>query len=210
MNRLAWLLVILVCLPASYVIVGRILQARQAAPLPLLCDSRVVDSPGLCPWRSPKDDMRAFFPGADHYVQHLLILSDLRMDVLHRLGPGGLMDANGMYCYRIFHGTRQVGSVLAQRAPGEYGAVEYVAAMLPNGRIAGIRIQRLREPDATAHAIRAPRWLHAFVGKNGADAFRLGADLPRTPEIAQKTAVSLADSIRRLTIEFDVAQEHGR
>src|SRR5579883_1520341 len=61
-----------------------------------------LESAGLCPWREPQEDLHRFFPDADRYEQRLLILSDLRLEITQKLGPNGLMDANGIYCYRVF------------------------------------------------------------------------------------------------------------
>src|SRR6185437_13153562 len=102
--------------------------------------------PGMCPWRTPQDDMKAFFPGATGYRQHLLVLSDLRTEVVNKLGPKTPIDANGIYSYTVLKAATPIGNVIAQRTPGEYGVVEYVEAFDPNGRIAGVKIQRLREP----------------------------------------------------------------
>jgi len=169
-----------------------------------------VEAAGLCPWRSPKDDLQALFPGADHYEQHLVILSDLRLDISQRLGPNGLLDANGIYAYRVTRGGKSVGSILAQRAAGEYGAIEYVMAVAPDGSLAGVRLQRQREPDAIARTITSPAFLKAFAGKTAASPFHLGGDLPAVAPAARQTARSLVDSVRRLLIEFTVAREHGR
>jgi hypothetical protein len=168
------------------------------------------ESAGMCPWRNPVADMQAFFPGSDRYEQHLLIMSDLLPETLRRLGPGSRVDANGIYCYRIYKGSKRVGVVLAQRTPGEYGVVEYAEGIGPEGKIAGLRIQRLREPAATKLAIESPAWLGAFIGNSSSSRFELGADIPNVPDDSRQTAESVVSSVRRLTIEYDVALENGR
>ena len=169
-----------------------------------------IESAGLCPWRSPVEDREALFPGADRAEQHLLILSDLRLEVLRHLGPGAVIDANGIYSYRVFRGNERVGTVFTQRVRGEYGALEYVLAMGRDGRIAGLRLQSLREPDATARALESPTWRQAFVGKTMDSPLRLGLDLPQVPTAARPTTEALLVSLRRLVAEATVAQARGR
>jgi hypothetical protein len=192
---------------AVYVVVRSTPEPTVAA---VSTESKQTESAGLCPWRTPDADLRAFFPGATGYERRLLILSDLHSDVVKLLGPKMPIDANGIYYYRIMKSGKRVGGVIAQRTPGEYGVVEYVAAFDDQGRIAGVKIQRLREPDSTAKAITSTAWLKSFNGKDEHSVLNLGSDIPHVNQEATVTAQSLTESIRRLTIEYDVALAHGR
>lgn len=188
---------------------ARMSSASDSEPTRHADQTPQIDSPGMCPWRSPQSDMRTFFPGASDYRQRLLVLSDLRSEVVKKLGPKSPIDANSIYCYQIVKRRAVVGSIVAQRTPGEYGAVEYVAAFDSKGRIAGVKIQRLREPAAGAKAIKSPTWLRAFRGRDADSGFEPGVDIPAVVPAAKITAGSLTDSIRRLTIEYDVALAHN-
>jgi len=203
---------------AAAVIVGMaaIAAKMRSAPPPVedpaqCCRESVpLESAGLCPWRDQQTDREVFFPGADHTEQRLLALSDLRPEILARLGKGGVTDGNALYIYRIFTGTKEDGVVLVQRAPGQYGAIEYVIGMSTAGRLIGLRIQSQREPDRIAKAIAGPAWLGAFAGKTASDGFKVGGDLPDVTSDARQTATALAESVRRLVIETTVGQAHGR
>jgi len=168
------------------------------------------ETPGMCPWRDPKADMQTFFPSSTRYEQRMLIFSDLRVEIMKALGPKTPIDANGIYNYPVYNSKGRVGTIIPQRFPGEYGVVEYVAAFNPSGKIVGLKVQRLREPDATAKAIESKSWLAAFDGRDMQSGFVLGTDIPQVPPSASTTAQAFVDSVRRLTIEYDIALAHGR
>ena len=169
----------------------------------------VSSAPGLCPWRDPKGDLRAFFPGADRYQTRLLALSGLRLPILKRLGPGASLEDNTLQSFPVFQGSVPQGAVLVQRAAGEYGAMEIVVGVDTSGRVRGVRLQRMREPDAVAQALMDPAWLASLRGKTAGDAWRLGADLPDRPASARDSARLVALTVRGLLIEYDEARKHG-
>jgi len=211
MKRSAWVAIGMVVVGVA--VYGAV-RSEEDRPLPITAfqvDSTPQnETPGMCPWRTPKADMQTFFPSSTRYVQHMLILSDLRTDISRALGPKTLIDANGIYNYPIYDANGRVGTIIPQRFPGEYGVVEYVAAFDRSGKIVGIKVQRLREPDATAWAIESRAWLEAFHGRDMKSGFVLGTDIPLVTPAASTTAQAFVDSVRRLTIEYDIALAHGR
>jgi hypothetical protein len=171
----------------------------------------VSSAPAMCPWRDPPHDMQAFFPGATAYRTDVLILSRLRLQITKRLGPDTPLEVNALYLYRIERSGRPVGTVLVRRTAGQYGAIEVVAGVGPDGHVVGMRLQRLREPPAIAGALTAPGWLGAFRGKTASSAFRIGGDLPDVPPAARESARAVARAVRALLIEFEsgeAAQTH--
>ena len=184
---------------------------RPADYAPECCrTSSPNESAGLCPWRSQTADRLSLFPGSNRSEQKLLALSDLRPEILRRLGHGAVTDGNALYIYRVYEGSQEVGVVLVQRAPGQFGAIEYVLGMTRDGHVRGLRIQSQREPDTIAAAITSPKWLGAFAGKTANDGFSIGADLPEVPAGARPTATALASSVRRLVVEATVGEARGR
>lgn len=169
----------------------------------------VSSAPGLCPWRDPKGDLRAFFPGADQYQTRRLALSGLRLPIRKRLGPGATLDDNTLQSFPVFRGSVPQGAVLVQRTAGEYGAVEVVVGVDEAGRVRGVRVQRMREPDGVAQALTDPAWLGALRGKTADDGWRLGADVPDRPAPARVEARLVVLTVRSLLIEYDEARKHG-
>ncbi len=168
------------------------------------------EAPALCPWRNPQADMQAFFPGADRYQTRIMVLSGMRVPLKQRLGPETPLDSNVLYAYPVFQGQTPRGAVMVQRAAGEYGALEIVVGVQLDGKIAGARLQRSREPDEVTTFLQSPHWLGGFQGKTAEDAWKIGVDLPVVPPIAQKAAETTAKTVRMLLIEWELAKNHLR
>lgn len=166
----------------------------------------VTAAPALCPWRDSQGDLRAFFPTADRYQTRLMALSGLRLPILHRLGPGASLESNSLPIFFIFRGVAPQGAVLVQRMAGEYGVIEVVVGVNTVGRVQGVRLQRLREPDRIARALTDPPWLRSFRGKTAADPWRLGGDVPDRPAPARASARIIVGTVRSLLIEYDVVR----
>lgn len=137
-----------------------------------------------------------------------LLLGALRLEILKRLGPGATLRESALDAHRVqrANGT-PAGTVLVRRAPGEYGAIELVVGVDPVGRVAGVRVQREREPPPVAAALTSPRWLGALRGKTAGDPWRIGNDVPAVPPAARPSADALAGTVRALLIEFAVAEK---
>src|SRR5438045_2308502 len=121
-----------------------------------------VGGPAMCPWRNPKRDLAALFPGATDYSTDILVLSGRTLAIKRRLGPRYHMETTALYAYRARRDGAILGTVLVRRAAGPHGAIEVVAGVDPNGALTGVRIQRLREPAAVAAEITSPAWLQSF------------------------------------------------
>lgn len=164
--------------------------------------------PAMCPWRDSERDLRTLFPNADPpltYKTDTLALSRLRQRILNRLGPGGRIDDNSLYVHRVKRGSEPIGSVLVRRAAGPYGAIEVVTAVGRDGEVAGVRIQRQREPERVARFITSPAWLAAFAGKSASSPLTIGRDLPSAPPDAAATAAVVASTVRSALIELEEA-----
>lgn len=189
------------------------LYGCQSAEPPLetrILPGKVTEAPAMCPWRDPTGDRKRFFPDADGHTQETLILSSLRLDILKRLGPHGVLESNALYLYRVHHGKDQRGTVLVRRTAGEFGVIEVVVAVDPSRRIVGVRLQRHREPPEVAAALESPAWLGVFRGKTASDPLEIGNGLPEVPTSARKSAEAVAQAVRSLLIEYDVAETHHR
>src|SRR5207247_598983 len=121
--------------------------------------------PALCPWREPERDMRAFFPGGTSYRTELFTLSRFRVEILRQLGPGARIESHSLYVHRILSGSRVLGAVMVRRFSAPHGAMEVVVAVDNNGRAAGVRLQRQREPAEIAKVLSSTAWLNAFKGR---------------------------------------------
>jgi hypothetical protein len=162
------------------------------------------NEPALCPWREPERDMKALFPGSTDYRTELFTLSQYRIEILRRLGPRSRIESHSLHVFRVFNGTNAVGAVMVRRFSAPHGAMEVVIGCDPDGRIAGVRIQRQREPVEIAGPITSPSWLATFVGKTADSPLQLGKDIAEVPPSARETATSLVAAVRARLIEFAV------
>jgi hypothetical protein len=163
----------------------------------------------LCPWREPEKDLKELFPKATRYEVETRILSGLRTELTHRLGRAPTGDENALRLYRVYNGTTVLGTVLTRRAKGEYGAIELVLATDANGRVSGVRLQRLREPEPIARVLEDPSWQLSLQGKDAESSWQLGQDVPQVPPEAQASARALLDGARSLLILLATAENHG-
>lgn len=164
----------------------------------------------LCPWREPQRDLRQFFPGATGVHEETWILSHLRLGLIHDLGRPLLAEEMLLRPFRIFKDRAPLGTILVRRVKGEFGAIELVLAVTPDGRVRGLRVQRQREPETVAAALTSPPWLAAFQEKSAASPLRVGEDLPALSGAATVSARAVAEGVRSLLILLRAAERHGR
>jgi len=194
---------------ASLAVAGAIGLRRHQGPREQLLDVGSRRNPGeppMVPWRDPSRDMAALFPGADSYRTDTLIFSRHAHEIVRRIGPGARLDSTRVFAHRILSHGNVIGTVLVRRSPGEHGAIEVVLGVNPVESVTGVRIQRLREPQAAESFLTSARWLDSFVRKTAESTFTPGLDLPAAPESARKTADVVAESVRYLLVILSIAE----
>jgi hypothetical protein len=162
-------------------------------------------SAGMCAWRDPRHDLHALFPGATGYQQDTISIGRRKVDIQRRLGPDYHMDSTALYVYRVERQGTDVGTVAVRRVAGPHGAIEVVAAVDPAGRIAGVRIQRQREPKEIAAAITDPAWLAGFRGMAANSPAAVGKPLP---PVAAEAGAAVRTALRDLLVEMDEGAPH--
>ena len=204
------LVILLVAATALVAGVWRLTSAGPAIPVHTAAAHSFVEAAPLCPWREPERDLRRFFPGATGSYEELRILSHLRVALIHDLGRPLTAEEMLLRPYQVVKGTAPLGSVLVRRVKGEFGAIELVLAVSPDGRVRGVRLQRLREPEPVAALLTSSRWLGAFQGKTADSPLRVGEDLPAVPTEAGVSARAIAAGVRASLILLRAAELHGR
>jgi hypothetical protein len=162
-----------------------------------------VDVPPVCPWRSPEADMRRFYPGTHGYRSERLSLSSHVLALTRRLGRRPASGELSLDRYAIEPGAQ--GRVLIRRVSGEYGAIELLLALDGAGRVRGMRLQRLREPEPVARYLESSAWQSRFAGLGAADLPPANADLKGVPAAARVSASAIAEGVRTLLILDDEA-----
>ena len=163
----------------------------------------------LCPWREPDLDLKSFFPEAKSYQAETRILSGVRSELASRLGRWPTGDENALRLNRVYQDGTAVGAILTRRVKGEYGGIELVLATDDHHNVRGLRLQRLREPEASAEALQDQNWLNAFVGKRSGDPWHVGGDIPEVPASVRGSALAIVDGVRSLLILLEAADQQG-
>jgi hypothetical protein len=195
---------------AALVAAWRPAGSGPSLPTPTAAARAAVESAPLCPWREPQQDLQQFFPGATGIHEETRILSHLRVALLHDLGRPLTAEEMLLRPFRIMKGSEPVGTVLVRRVKGEFGAIELVLAVTPEGRVRGLRLQRQREPEAVAAVLTSPEWRGAFQEKSADSPLRVGKDLPAVSREATVSAQAIAGGVRSLLILLRAAELHGR
>jgi hypothetical protein len=166
-----------------------------------------IDTAPPCPWREPESDLAAFFPGATGYQTENRILSAKRLELARRLGRMPTAEENSLRAYCVYRGEQPVGHILMRRAKGQFGAIEIVLAVAQDGEIAGIRLQRQREPEVIRAALQSPAWLNAFSHQTARSDWRLGQAIPDVPNEARASAQAVVENVRSLLILLDTVPD---
>ena len=171
--------------------------------------SKILEPALLCPWRQPEADLRRFFPGATRWQSETRVLSGQLLELKRQLGRDPQPEELALQIHRVFRGTDEVGAVFVRSVHGEYGAIEVVLALDLQGTVAGLKLQRQREPAAITAALTSPDWLGAFRGLRAADFAAAVPRLPAVPGEAQSSANAIADGVRSLLILYQTARTGG-
>jgi hypothetical protein len=156
----------------------------------------------LCPWREPEGDLKLFFPDATRYESQTRILSGRRVEMAERLGRTPTGDENALRVYPVYREEMTLGAVMVRRVKGTFGAIELVVAVDANQHVRGVRLQRLREPEPIAAALRDPRWLAAFDGKCAESSWPSDGMLAGLPAESRASAQAISEGVRSLLIQF--------
>ncbi len=163
-----------------------------------------------CPWRQPRADVDALFPGAVRYERETHILSGLRTELSKQLGRAPTGDENALLVYRVYdESDRALGAVLTRRVKGAYGAIELVLGVGRNVEVRGLRLQRHREPDTVAEALQEPSWLGRFVGARADGSWPAEEALASVPAEARQSAQAIVGGVRSMLILLAAAEHQA-
>lgn len=210
MTRMAGILLTGAALGAALLAIRGAAPRENAALTHTHASHTRTEASPLCPWRHPERDLHFFFPNATGTREETRILSHLRVALVHDLGRPLTSEEMLLRPFRVLRGKERLGTVLVRRVKGEYGAIELVLAVGPDGKARGLRLQRQREPEAIAAVLTEPAWLEAFRGKSADSPLRVGGDLPRVTPEAERSAAAVAEGVRSLLIVLRAAERHGR
>jgi hypothetical protein len=167
---------------------------------------REVESAPLCPWREPASDLQFFFRREVQSESQTVILSHLRVELTKHLGRLPEPHENALTLHRIRAGEEHLGAVLTRRVKGEHGSIELVVAIDWQGAVHGVRLQRLREPEAIARHIRDENWLARFCGRTHDRGWDSRDEIEALPENLRLSAQAIREGVRSLLILYAAAR----
>jgi Na+-translocating ferredoxin:NAD+ oxidoreductase RnfG subunit len=155
----------------------------------------------VCVWRNPERTMTKIFPEAGDYKTITKIITNEQKENIEKrlqdkLTPGESKD----WIYYEITGakTETLGYIIADAEKGEYGVIEMVMGITPDGKVKGIYIQRSMERDKE---FKSKGFLEQFIGKTTSDTFKIGSDINVTNESIAVKAVILG--VRKMFIFYD-------
>ena len=154
----------------------------------------------VCVWRDPEKTMTQLFPEArDYKTVDRKIPAATRARIERRLGRQLEAGEAENWTYYTLIGAKGavLGSVIADAEKGDYGVIEIVLGLEPDGRVRGVYIQRSRERKSKE--LSAPAFLAQFSGKVG----DLTGDASVQPVAGAETASrEIAFGVRKMLVFY--------
>ncbi|MEM5799955.1 MAG: hypothetical protein QXZ43_04815 [Candidatus Aenigmatarchaeota archaeon] len=154
----------------------------------------------VCVWRNPEKTMIKIFPKANDYKTITKVFGEDKRKVIEdRLGNKLAEGERKDWIYYEIKGSenKTLGYIIADAEKGEYGVIEIVMGITPDGKIEGIYIQRSREKDKN---FKSEQFLKQFCGKTIKDPIKLGEDIKAVETIAVKAVIL---GVRKMLIFYD-------
>ncbi len=131
----------------------------------------------VCVWRNPERTMTKIFPEAGDYKTITKAISTEERMAIEQMLRATLSDdeAKEWIYYEITDKRGEpLGFITADAEKGEYGVIEMVMGIKPDGKAKGVYIQRSREKDT---AFKSKPFLDQFINKTVSDSLELGKDI---------------------------------
>lgn len=157
----------------------------------------------VCVWRDPDKTMTRLFPEAhDYRTVDVKISPEQLARIEKRLGRALTQDESTDWTYYVLVASdgKPIGIVSADSEKGEYGAIEIVMGLDPEGRARGVYIQRSRERKASDLA--APAFLNQFSGKRASDPLELGGAV-KAVDGAEVASLEIAYGVHKMLVLRD-------
>lgn len=155
----------------------------------------------VCVWRNPERTMAKIFPEAGDYKTITKTISKEKKEIIEKrlgesLAPGESKD--WIYYEITDRKGITLGYIIADAEKGEYGVIEMVMGITPDGKTVGLYIQRSREKDTE---FKSDEFLRQFIGKTLKDPIQIGKDIKTASISIPVKAVILG--VRKMLIFYD-------
>jgi len=157
----------------------------------------------VCVWRDPEKTMKIVFPeAADYKTLTRKISAELRKEIEKRLSAElDPSERKEWASYRIVgKGGKELGRIIACAQKGEYGVIETIMGVTPDGKVKGVYIQRSRE--RVNKQLKSREFLGQFKDKTVNDPLRIGKDIKGIPG-GEKAAEAVAFAVCKMLVLYD-------
>ena len=154
----------------------------------------------VCVWRDPEKTMALIFPQArDYKTLDRKISNEKRTNIEKRIGKPLDPGERETWSHHeiIGHNGKTIGYIIADAEKGEYGVIEIVMGITPDGKVKQVYIQRARERNKE---LKSKEFLEQFVNKTKEDPITLGKDIKAESSI---TTQQVAFAVRKMLVMFD-------
>ncbi len=129
----------------------------------------------VCVWRDPERTMTKLFTDAQDYLTVDRKLDAASIAAIEKIlgEPLEETEKKEYSFYEIRAGKRSLGWVMALAGTGEYGTIETVVGVNPDGTLRGVYLQRIRERQR--EELSSDAFLNQFKGKTLRDDFTVKA-----------------------------------
>lgn len=137
----------------------------------------VTSRADVCVWRNPERTMSRVFSKAKDYKTIDTKIDDKKRAVIEKalgekLAPGER--ENWTYYQITGENSNILGHIIADAEKGEYGVIEIVMGIFPDGKVKQVYIQRDREKNKE---FKSREFLSKFEGKTVKDSLVIGKDI---------------------------------
>lgn len=154
----------------------------------------------VCVWRNPERTMIKIFPKASDYKTITKgIGPDKKAAIEKRIEESISPDESKEWMYYEITGKdgKSLGYISADAETGEYGVIEMVMGITPEGKVKSLYIQRAREKD---REFQSKIFLDQFAGKTAKDSFD-GKDVTAAKDSVAQQKVVLG--VRKMLIFYE-------
>lgn len=158
----------------------------------------------VCVWRDPERTMQKIFPSARDYKTITVKMTAEKIAAIEKALGTKLDDSEkGEFNFYDIVGVEQgkpqkLGTLIALAGRAEFGTLEVVIGVDPNGRIVGAYIQRSRE--RVTRALESPQFLDQFKGKTKSDTFDVGTGIKSAGADADAASRIVAFVIKKMLV----------
>lgn len=155
----------------------------------------------VCVWRNPERTMVKIFPQASDYKTITKQISPEQKEIMEkRLGVVIASDESREWIYYEITGPndRPHGYIIADAETGEYGVIEIVMGITPEGQIVDVYIQRTREKNKE---FQSREFLDQFKGKSINNELELGKDITTAKELLSHQQVVIG--VRKMLLFYE-------